>query len=126
MITLFSVIFGVLSFGLFLALFLLEIEHPKKWHYYSFIMIGASVVALTPLRLFPFIIIGSGVPVLYLFSSKYELKNRLLHLGLFLASIFVLRFILVPYVPFYIYPFLMAIFLFIVYLRNGVYTTKQE
>lgn len=121
----FSIIFGTLTFALFLALFMLIIEHPKKWHIYSAIVFITFLIALTPLGFLPIALISSGTPLLFLILRELSFKTRLFYLALFVNVTLIFWFFMVPYLPIYAYPLLMAIFLLIIYLRNGIHYSAK-
>ncbi|MDG1915372.1 MAG: hypothetical protein P8I55_12400 [Crocinitomix sp.] len=109
---LFGKIFIILTTGVFLALFMLLVEHSKRWQ------IGAglfAIVVLLTLSSIPvFMLFAALSPLLILLDAKrlsWFVCLRHLELFILLGAIWALY--IIDYISFYYYPFIVSIYLVI-------------
>ncbi|MFT5824448.1 MAG: hypothetical protein ACI8ZM_005716 [Crocinitomix sp.] len=101
----FSKIFFIATSGLFIALFMLLIEHPKRM-LIGFIIFG--IIALLIIGSIPILaLIPSLCPFLiFLDAKRLTLKICLIYLVFFILTIVLSAIFIVPFMPFYYYPIL--------------------
>jgi hypothetical protein len=109
---LFGKIFIILTTGIFLAMFMLLMEHPKRWQ------IGAGLFAIVVILTFSsipvFMLFAALAPLLILLDVKrLSWSVCLRHLGLFILLGAIWALYIIDYISFYYYPFIMSIYVVI-------------
>lgn len=119
---LFSQVFFLLVFGLFLRLLLLLIEHPKKWKYAIIIFLAITLsVFLSAITLLVFIcLISLFSPLLFFLDEEKNLPmNNTIGLVLLFYLLLALSFLfIVPAISFNLYPLILAVFLWLAHVQK--------
>lgn len=117
----FSKVFLIATSGLFIALFMLMIEHPKR-KIIGLIIFG--IVALLAISSLPFLmLISMFCPLLILLDVKrLSVKICLIYLSCFTIIGGVWALFIIDFVPFYLYPVL--IFLYAIYSKISFERTR--
>ena len=114
---LFSNIFFIVTSGIFLSIFMLLIEHPKRWYIGALIYALLIILTFSSINLVP--LIPLFCPLLILLDVKHLTWNICLkYLGAFVCILGAWIVIIVPYLPFYFYPIL--IFLYVLIAHQAV------
>ena len=109
---LFDKIFFILTTGIFLLLFMLLIEHPKRW------FIGVGIFVILIIITFLSIQIMTNIPLLsplliLLDAKRLSWKTVLIHLTVFIIISVLWSTLIFVFIPFYCYPILLFIYVII-------------
>lgn len=110
---LFSKIFVIITSGIFLSMFMLLVEHPKRW------IIGIcifGVIIILTIGSIPIALIVSYICPLFILLDVKRLSwiVCLKYLGVFALTGSIWAVLIVDYLPFYYYPILVLIYVLIV------------